>query len=380
MATINFATREITAKLVYFGASGTGCNTNVRILHSMLPAVDRSRLHKFGPGDTTERSFFFDCVCDDTRSINTFPLRLHLYTLPSGVELEAHRDEVLRNVDGVVFVSDARPAGEQTNMESLLYLEQQLSRQGLELEVTPVVLQVNNVSAPDARPTQEVVYDLNPYDLPVVDANTEDQTGVLETLNELLDVIASRIRDKMAGNHAAITLNAVHESERPGDDSIIREHIAAIRETAGTTPGASVGAEVSLTSRSSQVVRIPYLPTSFDGGKAVQILQTELLGDNIVVDVMVGIPDAQARPLTVILESENRDTGSSLSGRSVTPAPAHATAPSDSGRVADYLPESYSPPPEPAADMPPWLYGLIGVSGGVMIGMLASLLYHQLGA
>lgn len=378
MATINFATREITAKLVYFGASGTGCNTNLRILHGTLPAVDRSRLHKFGPGDTKERSFFFDCICDDTRAINSFPLRLQLYTLPGGVDLEAHRDEVLRDVDGVVFVSDARNESEQSNMESLLQLEQQLSRQGLELEATPIVLQVNNVRAEGARSVQDVVYDINPYDLPVIQAHTADQEGVLETLNELLDVISTRIRDKMAGNHAAITLKAVHESKRPTDESIIRKHISAIRETAGTTPGASVGAEVSLTSRSSQVVRVPYLPQSFLGGRPVQILQSELLGENIVLDIMVGSPSATARPLTVILESEQRDTAASQGARAMTPSAISATASSDASRVADYLPDSYTPPPEPAADMPAWLYGLIGVLGGALIGILGTMLVQQL--
>ncbi len=89
MATIDFGNREITAKLVYFGATGAGSNTNVRQLHRLVPTTSRSRLHKFGPGDSAERSFYFDYRLPESERINGFDLRLRLYSLPGGLELEA---------------------------------------------------------------------------------------------------------------------------------------------------------------------------------------------------------------------------------------------------------------------------------------------------
>ncbi len=149
MATINFAAREITPKIVYFGASGAGCNTNVERLWSLLKGKKKSPLHRFGPKEPQERSWYFDVVPLRDPPVEGFQLCWRIYSLPGGIEDSAHREEVISGVDAVVFVADARPDRNQANIDHMLQLEALLTRIGLELSVMPVVLQVNHTDAPD---------------------------------------------------------------------------------------------------------------------------------------------------------------------------------------------------------------------------------------
>ncbi len=364
MATINFAIREITAKLVYYGATGAGTNTNVRQLHRLVPSTGRSRLHKFGPGDTDERSFYFDYIAPREDAINGFDLRMRVYSLPGGLTLEAHRQEVMRDVDALVFVADARPGQEAANMDHLLALEELLGQDGLELASLPIVIQVNHGDHEDARGTDDVVYDLNPYGFPVVAAIATEPRGVLETHTELSGALTARIRDHMSGNAAAITLAAEHQAERISDEDVIRAHIEAIQKVTTATPASSLGDEIPTPSTPSQRIELPFQPKEFVGTHPVQVLGARLEGSQIEIELLMQpMSGGDPKPLKVVLA--NRPTDTPAMDRTEASRP-------EASNIGAYIPESYDIPNNEGPDLPGWVYGIIGVLGGLAIGVLGA--------
>lgn len=384
MATLNFAHREITAKVVYYGASDAGCNTNVKRLHRQVTAAEKSQLHKFGPRESSERSYYFDYVVDGTE-INGFRLRFRVYSLPGGLTLQAHREEVLDEVDAIVFVADARASQEAANLESLLDLERMLSLQGLELAAVPVILQVNHIDAPSARKPGDVTFDLNPYGFPVVQAAANEGKGVAETHAELVGAVAARIRDNLSGNEAAITLTAVHRATRNTDEDVIRGHLEAIQARTSSTPE-SVLLEDALPSGTSgrkdspgglpPEVRVPFQLREMAGTRPVQLLSGRIVDDGVVLELEMHRPETdEVQRLTVVLE--NRPilaSRSSETGAPPRPLPPPTPTPAPADRVADYLPASIDFPDDEPADLPGIVYGLFGLAGGVIIGLLTGYL------
>lgn len=368
MATLDFAHREITARVVYFGATGSGTNTNLRQLHKLVHATGRGQLHKFGPRDITERSYTFDYVAEGL-DINGFAVRFCVYSLPGGLALPAHREEIMREMDAIVFVADARPTRGTDNLDALLELERLLSLQGLELATVPVVIQVNHTDGDGARRPNDVTFDLNPYGFTVVPAVAMAGQGVLETHGALTGAVAARIRDKLSGDEAAITLTAVHRASRWTDEDMIRAHLDAIQAKTASTPEAVLldDATGSREVERHPEIRVPLAAREFLGSQPVELLAGRVTDDRIVLDVvMQRRSDGERRQISVVLEHRQADP---------TPAPRHTppiSAPTRD-RVADYLPERFEMTEQPR-DLPPVLYGLVGLVGGVLIGLLAGYL------
>ena len=364
MATINFATREITAKFVYFGATGAGSNSNVRALHRLVPTQGRSRLHKFGPGDTAERTFYFDYVSTDEDKINGFDLRLRIYSLPGGLVLEAHRNEVMKDVDALVFVADARPGQEAANMDHLLALEEVLGHHGLELASLPIVIQVNHGDDPTARTPEDVVYDLNPYGFPVVPAVATEPRGVLETHQELTGALTARLRDNLSGSAAAISMKAVHRTESTSDEDVIRSHIEAIQAVTTATPISSLGEEMPTPATPSPRIELPFQPKEFVGTHPVKVLDARLEGTTVELEVLMQpMSGGDPKPLRILLHNRPTETPALKRNEIARPEPAS---------VGDYIPETYDLPGEQGTDLPGWMYGIIGVLGGLAIGVLGA--------
>jgi hypothetical protein len=368
MAVINFAHREITAKVVYFGATGAGCNTNVRRLHELLADNEaRSRLHKFGPGDTDERSWYFD-VRGPHEAVAGFTVRFRIYSMPGGLVLPAHRREVMDQVDAIVLVVDARPAAASANEQALLELEQILADQGLELAAMPVVLQVNHTDHPEARELAASVFDLNPYGFPVISAAARSDVGVRATFDEITATTVARVRDNMAGGDGSITLTAVHRPEVEHDGDIIRKHLDAIQEESPATPSSSVDepAPTAATPPGAEV-EVPFQPREFAGSHPIRVVEAAIEDGQVFVDLELermggGGPTRQLR-----VRLANRPTDSPAVPRAPQ---VIVTSASPAMRVTEGLPDrvemhGYEIKP----DLPPVWYGVLGVSGGLAAGL-----------
>ena len=384
MATINFATREISAKIVYIGATGAGCNTNVRRLYEHLEAKETSRLHKFGPDDTKERSWYFQYVPSGGPHVASFEMRYQVYSLPGGLELPAHREEVLGEVDALVFVADARADRAHANVDALLQLEQQLAGKGLELSAATVVLQVNHRDHENSLEVEAVASELNPFGFPVTEAVAIEGDGVVATHSEAVAALEARLRDHLGGNESQVTLTAVHEPKVPTDDDVVAGHVRAIEERSKAHATATID---DLTERqiehlpSGPEVEVPFQPREFVGSQPSRVLNVEVQRDEVHLDlVMERMGGGAARRLTVRLVNRPTDTPALARTAPVTtvePAP-------EADRVFDYLPDAVeltTPGPRPSDrdDLPPLAYGVIGVTGGVVIGALLSYLVGILG-
>ncbi len=227
MAVINFARREIEAKVVYYGPAFSGKTTNVRVLHTLVPSPQRGDLHTLATAE--DRTLFFDYVPVQLGQIAGFAARFKLFTVPGQIVYHDTRRVVLQGADAVVFVADSAPDRADANLDSLVELEENLRNNGLDLSSIPLVIQLNKRDVAGARPVAAMVADLNPFGVPVVEAVAESGKGVLDTLRQVIDIAATRIRENLSGQQTAVKLTAIERAEAEDDRRIIKDHLDRIR-------------------------------------------------------------------------------------------------------------------------------------------------------
>ena len=193
MSLVNYSTREITCKVVYYGPGRSGKTTNLQHIHAHLPEERRGRMISLAT--ETDRTLFFDYLPLDLGSISGFQVRFQLYTVPGQVYYDSTRKLVLQGADGVVFVADsqARQLGE--NVESLQDLHANLAEQGVDVRTIPLVLQYNKQDLP--RDLILAVPDLqdalNFREVPHFAADAVHGLGVFETLRAAAEQVLRRL-------------------------------------------------------------------------------------------------------------------------------------------------------------------------------------------
>lgn len=228
MAIINFARREIEAKVVYYGPAFSGKTTNVQVLHQKMPSNQRGELHALST--EADRTLFFDYVPIQLGQIGGFTARFKLFTVPGQVVYQQTRRVVLQGADAVVFVADSTPDRADANLDSLVDLEENLRSHGLDLASIPLVIQLNKRDAPGARSAEDMLTDLNPFGVPYVEAVAFEGTGVLETLKMVTDIAGQRIREQLSGQNTSTKLQAVDNPNAVDDRKVIRDHIERIKK------------------------------------------------------------------------------------------------------------------------------------------------------
>jgi signal recognition particle receptor subunit beta len=183
MASINYATREINCKLVYYGPGLCGKTTNLQFLHQHLHRGRRGEMVSLAtPG---ERTLYFDFLPVELAEINGFKVKFGLYTVPGQVLYNATRKLVLRGADGVVFVADSQWDVMQENLDSWSNLQDNLSGYNVHLEDLPYVFQYNKRDLTDVAPVWYMEYLLNARGVPYYEAVALDGRGVFTTLSML---------------------------------------------------------------------------------------------------------------------------------------------------------------------------------------------------
>jgi signal recognition particle receptor subunit beta len=203
MALFNYATRELSAKIVYYGPGLSGKTTNIEMVHKMLRPEQKGRLISL-PTET-DRTLFFDFLPIELGQIKGFKVRFHLYTVPGQVFYNATRRLVLQGVDGVVFVADSQREMINGDMESLKNLMDNLSSYGKKLEELPFVLQYNKRDLRNAAPAAELDAALNSLHVPTFEAVAPTGKGVTETLVGISRMVFANLRKTllMPGEMAA---------------------------------------------------------------------------------------------------------------------------------------------------------------------------------
>ena len=180
MSMINYASREINCKLVYYGPGLCGKTTNLEYVYEKVNPETRGKLISLATEQ--ERTLFFDFLPVDLGTIRGFKTRFHLYTVPGQVYYNASRRLILKGVDGVVFVADSQPERMDANIASLENLFENLADYGYDPYKLPLVIQYNKRDLPDAVPIDEMRDQLNPYGWPEHEAVAVKGVGVFDTL------------------------------------------------------------------------------------------------------------------------------------------------------------------------------------------------------
>ena len=179
MSSINFATREISCKVVYYGPGLSGKTTNLQVIHQKMPQDKRTDMVSLETeGD---RTLFFDFLPLNLGDIKGFKTKFQLYTVPGQVYYNSTRKIVLRGVDGIVFVADSQRSREAENLESLQNLRQNLEDYGVNLDEIPLVLQYNKRDMENVFTLDEMNQMLNPKAIPFFPATAHNGKGVVTT-------------------------------------------------------------------------------------------------------------------------------------------------------------------------------------------------------
>jgi signal recognition particle receptor subunit beta len=160
MSMINYASREINCKIVYYGPGLGGKTTNLEHVYGKVSPDTRGKLISLAT--ETERTLFFDFLPVDLGTIRGFKTRFHLYTVPGQVYYNASRKLILKGVDGIVFVADSQIERMEANQEAMQNLYDNMSEYGYDLTRMPFVIQYNKRDLPNAAPIRDLQAALNP--------------------------------------------------------------------------------------------------------------------------------------------------------------------------------------------------------------------------
>ena len=172
MSVINYASREINCKIVYYGPGLGGKTTNLEHVYARVAPDTRGKLISLATEN--ERTLFFDFLPVDLGTIRGFKTRFHLYTVPGQVYYNASRKLILKGVDGVVFVADSQLERQEANVEAMQNLYDNMAEYGYDITRMPFVIQYNKRDLPNAAPIDELDQLLNPG-FEVVDPNRQRQ-------------------------------------------------------------------------------------------------------------------------------------------------------------------------------------------------------------
>jgi len=194
MSLVNYSTREITCKIVYYGPGRSGKTTNLQYVHTAVP--DERKGEMVSLATETDRTLFFDYFPLDLGTIAGFKTKMQLYTVPGQVYYNATRKLVLRGADGVVFVADAQRQQMDENVESLRNLQENLLEQNLDIRQMPLVLQYNKVDLPGVHTKEEMDQALNFREVPSYTAVAVTGEGVFNTLRGISELVLKSLSKK----------------------------------------------------------------------------------------------------------------------------------------------------------------------------------------
>ena len=194
MVLFNYATKEITAKIVYYGPGLCGKTTNLQFIYESLPSNHKSKMLSLST--KTDRTLFFDFLPLDLGKIRGMRTKLQLYTVPGQVYYNSTRQLVLKGADGVVFVADSQESALDGNLESIQNLEDNLKRQGAKIRDVPLVIQYNKRDLANALPVKKLNQEINKLDAPFFESVATTGVGVEETLNGVTQLVLSNLVKK----------------------------------------------------------------------------------------------------------------------------------------------------------------------------------------
>ena len=302
MALVNHTTREINAKIVYYGPGLSGKTTNIHFIYHRIAPNQRGKLISLAT--ETDRTLFFDFLPVELGTIKNYKVRFHLYTVPGQVFYNATRKLVLKGADGVIFVADSQRTMLEANAESLSNLHDNFTDLGVDLTDYPVVLQYNKRDLPDVMSVDEMNTSLNPKMIPFYEAVAMTGDGVLKTFTAISKLVLQDMQTHPERhNFSAGDIVAKTESE-PREEP--QKPLAALEPSIKGAPLAEAKpAMAALEKTVDEGVRVNLGTPSMEEGQI--ILPFELLAknvkDNYQLRVVINMDAPAAKRFKVMVKS-----------------------------------------------------------------------------
>ncbi len=191
MVQINFATREVCCKIVFYGPGRSGKTTNLEVVHAKAGADSKGDLVSIAT--ETDRTLYFDFLPLDIGKIRGMTTRVQLYTVPGQVYYNATRKLVLQGADGIVFVADSNPEMREENIESIENLVENLAENAMDINDMPLAFQWNKRDLPGAMPGEQMSADVNRWNAPTCEATAINGDGVISTLKLITTLVIKRV-------------------------------------------------------------------------------------------------------------------------------------------------------------------------------------------
>ncbi|HET8796796.1 MAG TPA: GTPase domain-containing protein [Thermoanaerobaculia bacterium] len=197
MVLFNHATREMTAKIVYYGPGLCGKTTNLMVIFDKLDPKSKGKMLSLAT--KTDRTLFFDLLPVDIGKVGPFNLKIQLYTVPGQVFYNETRKLVLKGADSVVFVADSQPAMLEANRESFANLLENLAENQIDVNDTPIVIQYNKRDIPGVLPVEKLQESLGFEGYPYTEASAIRGDGVMETFRLISKITAKHLFSRLKG-------------------------------------------------------------------------------------------------------------------------------------------------------------------------------------
>jgi len=195
MVLFNYSTRELTAKIVFYGPGLCGKTTNLQYIYESIPDnVKKGKMLSLAT--KTDRTLFFDFLPIELGKIRGMKTRIQLYTVPGQVFYNSTRKLVLKGADGVVFVADSQGKMLEANVESYKNLEDNLREMGLRIDETPLVMQFNKRDLPHLSSVEEMNTQINRHNAPFYEAVATTGIGVEDTLKAITKLVLNNLAAK----------------------------------------------------------------------------------------------------------------------------------------------------------------------------------------
>lgn len=232
MVLFNYATRELTAKIVYYGPGLCGKTTNLEFVHNALPQKTRGKMLSLAT--QTDRTLFFDFLPIDLGSVKGMKTRVQLYTVPGQVFYDATRKLVLKGADGVVFVADSQDAMMESNIDSWENLNNNLAENGLDIRAIPLVIQYNKRDLPNVTSIKQLDRKINTVHAPYFEAIAITGKGVQETLRGITKIVLQNLSAKYSKDPGTVAEHAAAASPAASEPQEEPQGMAAMAGAAGS--------------------------------------------------------------------------------------------------------------------------------------------------
>ena len=248
MVSINYSSREVCCKIVYYGPGLSGKTTNLLYVHSKVPSDTRGKMISLAT--EADRTLYFDFLPINIGTINGFAAKFQLYTVPGQVYYNATRKLVLRGVDGVVFVADSQPDKMDENIESLTNLEENLEEYGYDINELPMVIQYNKRDLPGVLSVEELDARLNLKGRPTFEASATVGNGVFDTLKMIIKMVLEKAKNS-ANARSKPKVSYVENEAHTANSGVAEGAVASATASQPTSGSMGSAATMTVTSPSS---------------------------------------------------------------------------------------------------------------------------------